>query len=466
MSIGQILQILWRRAWIVIVTLGTALAVAGGVLVFVPGRYDATATATVDPGGSDPVAGGVSTSSTFIGLMQGNLISLVQSQRVALAVVKQLNLAADPGSQAEFRESSSFGRMSIEDWLADGLLRSIDAKFALGASVLTIKARSSSPLRAALVANGFLTAAMDAAVEMKASSADQTARWFGPQIEALRAEVASARADLLNFQKQTSMLAPSTSGDSENSQLMAVTQDLSTAKANLTALQSRYASPTADLAMDPSDPDLQLLSSLKGKASGLEGDIDALKSNVGANNPKLVASQASLKSVNAQIEDATRKMREHLRQRIETMKAQIAKIEEARSKALHEMIEVQGQRDKLAELQRQVDLRQSQLDAQEKAASQARLQSKLNFSAIAVLDRAVPPTEPAFPKPIVTIAVAIAAGLSMGLILALLAEALDRRIRFPEDFGYATSVKVLGTVPVRRSRALSRTLRLPRAARA
>ena len=76
MSVSQILVILLRRAWIVMLALLTTVIVAGGVLLFVPGRYDAIATASIDPGNLDPISemeAGLGT----IGLMQGNILSLV-----------------------------------------------------------------------------------------------------------------------------------------------------------------------------------------------------------------------------------------------------------------------------------------------------------------------------------------------------------------------------------------------------
>ena len=60
------------------------------------------------------------------------------------------------------------------------------------------------------------------------------------------------------------------------------------------------------------------------------------------------------------------------------------------------MISVQGQRDKMAELQREVQVRQEQLEAEQKAATQARLQSSSTFSDIAILDKATPPPAPPF----------------------------------------------------------------------
>ena len=56
MSVSQVLLILLRRAWIVVLALLTTTIVAGAVLLFVPGRYDAIATASIDPGNVDPIS--------------------------------------------------------------------------------------------------------------------------------------------------------------------------------------------------------------------------------------------------------------------------------------------------------------------------------------------------------------------------------------------------------------------------
>ena len=177
MSIGQVLLILLRRSWIVMLTFVVAMIVATGILLFVPGRYDAVATASIDEGSVDPVTDAFSGGgASMIALMQGNLIQLVQSQRVALDVVKRLNLTANPAVQASFRRSDSFGRESVDDWMAEGLAKNVDPKFPFGTNVLEIKYKTSNPSQAALIANAFLASTIDAAIAMKAASGDQTAR--------------------------------------------------------------------------------------------------------------------------------------------------------------------------------------------------------------------------------------------------------------------------------------------------
>jgi polysaccharide biosynthesis transport protein len=453
MSVSQILVILLRRAWIIVLTLLTTTIVAGAVLLFVPGRYDAVATASIDPGSVDPISDS-SNGVAVIGLMQGNILSLVASQRVATDVVKRLNLTESAQVQQNFRKSASFGRESIEEWMAASLVTNVDPKFTMGTNVLAIKYKSGDPNQAALIANAFLAATIDGSVAMKAAEADQTARWFAPQLDELRKELEEARAALAAFQAKTNMVAPGAGGDRETTQYMAIAQELSTARAGQTALQSRLTSGSTDLSNDPADPDLQILAGLKEKLTTAEADIAAAKGALGANNPKMVAQQANIATLRRQIGEATEKMRQHLKVRIDTTQTQIASLEAEQAGAQKALIEVQAQRDHLNQLQRDVDFRAEQLNAREKAAEDAKLKSKLTFSDMTVLDKASPPVAPAFPKPFIVMPVGIAAGLALGLILALLAEAADRRVRFPIDLEYSASAPFLGALDgARRSRA-------------
>ena len=223
---------------------------------------------------------------------------------------------------------------------------------------------------------------------------------------------------------------------------MAISQELSSSKAGLTVMQSRLASGDTNLATDPSDPDLQSLATLKEKLLTAQTAVEAVKNSLGANNPKMVAEAANIASLKKQIADATDKMREHLKARIAQTQDQIAKLEvsqAAAQKALDRRA-VATQPSRRIGTRRRLPARAAQ--PQERMAAQARLQSKLTFADIAVLDKAAPPIEPAFPKPMIVIPVAIAAGLALGLVLAMLAEMTDRRVRIPNDLNFACSAPI------------------------
>ncbi len=445
MSVGQVLAILLRQAWILVLTLLSAVIAAWAVMQFTPGRYEAHATASVDPGHINPVSGNAEYYRSA-DLMQGNVVALVASEQVALDVVKRLNLAESSLIQQNFRRSSSFGRETIEDWIAGGLMANLDPSFDLGANVLNIGYRAPDPNQAAVLANAFLAAAVDASVAVKAAEAEQTARWFAPQLDRLRTEADEARAALRAFQTKENMVAPSLGADPETSQYMAIGDELSNARAALTALQSRLASNSAELSSDPSDPDLQIISGLKRKLTTAEGDIAAAKSALGAHSFKVIAQKANLAAIRSEITEATEKMRQHLKERIEMLQTEVASLEAQQLEAQKSLIQVQAQRDRLNQLERNVRFRADQLNARENAAEAAKLKSKLTFSAMTVLDKADPPIVPVFPKPFVALPVAISAGLLLGLILALLKEAADRRVRCPVDLEYSASGPFLGVL--------------------
>jgi uncharacterized protein involved in exopolysaccharide biosynthesis len=248
-------------------------------------------------------------------IIQGNIISLVSSHRVAIDVVKRLNWTNDPQTQQV---------------LVDTLLTNVEPTFDLGSNVLDIKFKSRDPSQAALVANTFLAATLDASVARAIASHDEAARWFAPQLDESRKELEEAHAALRAFQVKANMVAPSQYSDSdkETNQYMAIARELTNARSGLTALQSRLISGSTDLSNDPSDPDLQILSGLKEKLSTAEAETASAKGALGSNNPKMLAQQANIATLHRQIADATEKMRAHLKDRIGAVQTQIASLEQ------------------------------------------------------------------------------------------------------------------------------------------
>ena len=445
MSVSQILLILFRRGWITVLSLLAALVVAEGILMFTPNRYDAIATATIEPGNTAPVSD-PRYSEQVQGAMEGNIDNLVASHRVALDVVKRLNLTANPATQASYRRSSSFGRESIEDWMADSVGANVVPQFGMGTTVLHIKYKATDPNQASLVANAFLASTIDQIVAMKVSSAEQISAWFAPQLEELRKDRDAAIAVYEDYLAKQNPAG----GDIATKEYETLTENLASSREALNAMQSLLERGGDDLLGDSSDPVLQTLSGLKQRLSAAEEAVAAAKGTLGAANPKMVAAQANIASLRKQIteaaKDAPEKIRQHLKERIARLQTQIPVLEARQAEALRTLLPVQAQRDRLTELQRDIAFRTEEVNARERAAAQAKLQSKLTFSDITVLDKATPPLAAAFPKPAVVTSVAIGAGLSLGLVLALLAEAADRRVRFPIDLERASSSPFLGSI--------------------
>ena len=453
MSVNHVLSIIWRRLWLVLVGFVATIAGAAIVVLVVPPRYEAKATASVDFGRADPVTG-AETNAMAGRTLLGTLTSLIESSRIATDVSRRLNLASDPQFTQDYIASGVSGQIGINEWIAQQLNKQVDARNLDGTNIISITYRSSSPIQAALIANTFLASFEDAVIDMKVTGAQQTASWFEPQLEKLRTDLEASRSKLIAFQNENKLLAPSAGGaDSDISPLVATGSDLSGVKAQLLTLQSQLSAiDSGQGAQQTSLLDSQVLSTLKGSLSTVNSDLGRARTELGSNNPKVQSLLASQKSLQDQIGVELQNIRRTGAAKIKALQDQIATLETNYSDQYGKMIAVQARRDQLASLQREVSFRQDQFDTAQKSAAAARMQGQLSFSNVTTLDNATPPSSPSFPKiPLVT-ALAIGAGLALGIIFALIAEALDRRIRGVSDLQFATDLPLLGTISRTRMR--------------
>ena len=111
--------------------------------------------------------------------------------------------------------------------MASNLLRNVDPAFTFGTNVLTIKYKSGDPNQAALIANAFhrgddrrLDRNEGCRRRPNRALVRAAARRFAKELEA-------ARSALEHFQSKTNIVAPGAGGDSETSEYMSITDELS-----------------------------------------------------------------------------------------------------------------------------------------------------------------------------------------------------------------------------------------------
>ena len=105
--------------------------------------------------------------------------------------------------------------------------------------------------------------------------------------------------------------------------------------------------------------------------------------------------------------------------------------------------QIQQQMDELSLLSREVESSKTMYDQALQQFYQSTMQSQFTGTNIAVLSRAAIPTRPSSPNFFVNMVLAVVLGLVLGFGAAFVLEALDRRIRIPEDLSDNLGVPVL-----------------------
>jgi chain length determinant protein EpsF len=452
MSLGQFFSILrarWQTAALVllIVVGGTLL----GSLVW-PKKYTALASVVVDSK-PDPISAMI-----YQGLVSpafmATQVDIIQSDRVALRVVRDLKLADNPQIRQQWRDETG-GDGSIESWLADSFQTAMDVKPSRESNVITVSYKSPDPRFAAGLANAFVQAYIETVLELKVDPAKQYGAFFDNQAKAAREVLEKAQSKLSAFQREKGIVASDERIDVENNRLNELSSQLVAVQAVASESQSRSAQARgagADTLQEVmSNP---VVGSLKSDISRAEAQLQALNARLGDRNPQVVELKANIAELRTRLAEETRRatggvgVSNTINQQRE---AQIrADLEAQRSKVLR----MKQVRDEGSVLVKDVDNAEKSYDAIAARLTQSTLESQATQSNINVLTPATPPLKPSSPKIIINTLVALFLGTMLAVGIALLREFMDRRVRAPEDIFAALGLPVIGLMPRPNARRL------------
>jgi len=460
MFLVQLVRILWARKWVAIATLVSSLAVAFIATRVLPPRYEGVSTILLDVG----MAGDVVTGQNMGGYAreyQRSLLALLQSDRVALDVVKRLNLTNRPDFIAAFN-SATGGKGELARWIGEQLDNDLKVDLPEINHIMTVRYRSADPRFAAAVSNAFVHAFVDATLEMKVTPAQENADWYDAQLAGLRKELTDAQAQLAAYQQKVGLIGASGGQlDTESDKLHALADHLTKVRADLLSLESsinqlniqwpniRTLPPSAQIPETLEDP---TLTKLKADITETEAAIAKASGEVGPNHPRLIALRATLTDQRRQLLSALVAARSALLSRIEATRAELASTEEAFKAQQTTILAAQPARDQIVTLQKEVEVKQDALNSALAKSSNLRLQGRSSTINATVVDEAAVPDTPVFPVMWKVMGMAMGAGLGLGLALAFLAEMLDRRVRSAMDLEFAANAKPLGTLLARRRR--------------
>jgi len=464
MSLQQFFLIL-RARWAAIL-LTFVLVVGAGVALSLlyPKQYRATATVLVDAKSPDPILGALLPGQMAPGYM-ATQIDIIKSERVARRVVQTLKIDQNPSAKQEWQEQTD-GRGSIEAFYADLLQRKLDVIPSRDSNVIDVVYRSEEPQFAAAIANAFAQAYIDTSVELRADPARQYAGWFDARTKGLREQLESAQSRLSAYQREQGIVNADERLDVENARL----QELSSQLVAMQALRAESQSRQAQVGNTDTLPEVlqsALVQNLKAEVARQEAKLKDLSSQYGPNHPQVLRAVAEGQTLRSKLDAEIKRVAGGIGTNARVNLQREAEIRAALEAQKKRVLELKKQRDELAVLQREVENAQKAFDMTAQRLMQTSLESQTQQTNIVVLNPAVEPVDPYFPRLPLNVVVSIFLGGLLGVGLALVLELMNRRIRSADDIVEAIGLPVIGYLdsadarPGRRSRRGSR-IALPR----
>jgi len=442
MTLQQFLLIL--RARYKVALLAFLLTVASTVLVswLLPKQYMASAAVVVDVKSPDAVSGIMLQGMMAPGYM-ATQIDIINSDRVAKAVIALLNMDANPATQAAWQKATQ-GKGQLTDWLAIELKKTLDVKPARESNVISINYTATDSAQAAAVANAFAQAYINVNLDLRLAPARQYATFFEEQSKTMRDKLEKSQQALSAYQKKKGIISADERLDFETAKLNETSSQLTGIQGQTTDSQSKRKSAKGDtLAEVMQSP---LINGLKADIARLEAKLTEGNVNLGKNHPQTLRAESELATLKAQLEAETRRITTSIETTYQVSKQREAQLQGALSTQKAKVMLLNQRRDELNVLRRDVESAQRAYEQVSQRASQSTMESQSSQTNIAVLNTAFAPTEPSKPRVLLNVLVSIFLGALLGLGLALLLELTNRRVRSAQDLMDALGLPVLGTV--------------------
>ncbi len=459
MNLNQIFTI-FRARWRLIVLIALATVVAAvAVGMVLPPRYKASTSLIIDFKSVDPITGAFLPVQLLLSSYMATELDILESQAVALRVARALKLSEDSRTRQKFVEATG-GRGAIEEWIAAGLRGDLKVRPSKDSRIIEVEYTSTDPEFAARVVNAFAQAYVEANLEMKVAPAKESATWFDAQLEQLRRQLEEAQARLSHFQSEKGITSSDQRLDVETAKLAEISSQLVQVQAQSYENASRQKQlqefVAKDLGVDslPEVLSSPVIQELKSRLSTAESRLSQASNTLGANHPEYQRAQSEVTSLRKKLRDEVGTAASVINNNLRITQSRERELKDAVAAQKSRLLDLNSRRDELSAMTKDVEIAQRAFDAASQRHTQTTLESRMDQGNVSVLNVAVPPLNPSFPKLPLIVALAAVAGVLLGLGLALGAELLDRRIRGPDDLAQAAGLHVWGvlvdTAPIAR----------------
>lgn len=439
-SLRQIWVIVWSyRFWISLLTFGL-LGVVGVITQTSDKVYRATATLVVGFTVDDASADGGVTPEKAAAHMRTQA-ELVRSSRTLGRAVEQQGLMGEPAYMEGYAGDGS--PESLMSWAVDHLNQKLRVHHSDN-RLLHIAVEDSDPRQAARLANAVAEAFVEARIIEPAGSGTEMVEYFAAQLEGFETKVAEAQAALTAFREKNSVLALPERGDVDPLLLVELERRVSQARERRTQAERDLEAVEDE---DGGGRERGVVGEIRSALERDQKELARLRDTLGARHPDIIALQR-------RIEDSRTRLQSESIIFEDRAKAELREAKELEERLQRELAR-QRERSTAA---RSIAGEGARLQAELQAATRVYLNAFDSYDRMregaagpfrdADLEaRATVPREPIRPRVLRSLVIAGIAGLLLGILGALIAEFLHRRVRCREDLERGLGVPVLAELP-------------------
>ena len=481
-DIGLYLKIVKRYKYSIIFITAICITFALYYISKATPIYQASAKIQADPVQPNASAQDQYVMNSMVFLFYETQYEIIQSRKVAEAVVDKLNLVekykhelsqnnaeSDENSifeaiknnintlfpsNEEEEQSTNLSNEQIRTMLAQAIQAGLTVTGGTQSQIIDISYQHEDPILATKIVNAISEAYIEFGLESRLSQIKDTAKWLTEQLEELRASLQESEDRLQTFRLQQNLIDTEQQQRIASTQLQTLNTELVRAQTELSQAKELYTQITL-LETEKGDyrtlgPVLQsnTIRDLVREESTLSRKVTELSERYGEKHPKMIAARSDLASAQVNLDREAAKIVESIKKEFRSAQVQEQNIKRLIAETREELQSYQGESFELTRLEREVENNRRVYESFLGKLMEADVSGDYDASNIRVIDAATVPEYPVKPRASLILAASIVFGLFLGLVTAFIRELMGDVFRTPDQLERELQLPTLGITPL------------------
>lgn len=328
-----------------------------------------------------------------------------------------------------------------------------------GSRLVAVGYNNPNPVVAARIANGFAENFIQSNLDRKFESSSYAREFLEERIAQTKERLESAERQLVAYatNQQIINVAPAneeggTSSGTESltsSNLVALNSALAETRTERVAAEERWRSAqSSDLMTLPEVLQNTSIQRLTEQRALLNAEYQQKLSLYQPDYPEMVRLRARIEESEAQIQTIATNIRSSIQSQYEISANQERSLQAQVNRLTGDVLDLRDRSIQYNILQRELDTTRTLYEGLLQRYKEVGVTGGVTANNISIVDLATPPQSPSKPDLLLNMALAALLGLGLGILAALVLEALDETVATPDDVEKKLGVPVLGVVPL------------------
>jgi capsular exopolysaccharide synthesis family protein len=402
-----------------------------------------------------------------------NQTQIIRSWALADRVIKKLKLNTDPEFSGAKSGGGLLSGLNISSWFSGtaapepdlatanttspGTLQRFQSSLGVGvqgrSSVIVVSFSSTSPAKAARIANAVADQYIVDQLETKFEAAKRATSWLNERLGELQEQVRAAEVAVERYKAENGLTEAKDGQSLTGQQLSDLNGQLILARSNLAEQEAKYRQ-LASLAASGRGVDSvgqvmasSIVTTLRAQQAELIRKEADYRSRYGERHPLMIALLDEKRNLNLKIDEEVRRVLASQQNEVSVARARVSSLEGSLNQ-IKGSADVEGKaRIKLRELEREAESSRTLYNSFLSRFKEVSDADQVQTPDARVIAPATVPTSPSFPNKAMILSIAIVAALILGIVVAFGLDAMDAGFRAGADVEKALGLSNLAVVP-------------------